>query len=80
MGVVMGKVFGILVIVVMIWVGLEFYLEGPSRAFGGVFATYLGAEPAEEGAPSLTTPQRAGASVERAHRQTDERYGRMLGE
>ena len=76
----MGKAFGILLIVVMIWVGLEFYLEGPSGAFGGAFASYLGEDAAEEGVQSLSTPQRAGTSVERAHRQNDARYERMLGE
>lgn len=36
-GVAMGKLFGILVIVVAIWVGLTVYNEGPA-AFGGIFA------------------------------------------
>ena len=75
----MSKVFGILLIVAMIWIGLELFLEGPTRAFGGAFASFLApdADPDEE---ALTTPQRAGAAVERAHRADDERRERMLQE
>ncbi len=74
----MGKAFGILLIAVMIWIGLELYLKGPDGAFGGAFSSYLGADAAEEGEQSLSTPQRAGAAVERAHRQNEARYERML--
>jgi hypothetical protein len=75
----MGKVFGVLLIVAAVWIGLELYLEGPRRAFGGAFAEYLtdGMNPAED---DLTTPQRAGASVARAHQGADERRERMLQE
>jgi hypothetical protein len=75
----MSKVFGILLIVGMIWIGLELFLEGPSHAFGGAFAEYLApdADPNEE---ALTTPQRAGAAVARAHQVEDERRERMLKE
>jgi hypothetical protein len=34
----MGKVFGILVIVVGVWVGLTVFTEGTDSAFGGLFA------------------------------------------
>jgi hypothetical protein len=34
----MGKVFGILVIVVAVWVGLTVFSEGTDSAFGGLFA------------------------------------------
>lgn len=74
----MGKAFGILLIVVMIWIGLEVYLKGPDGALGGAFSSYLGAEAAEEGEQFLSTPQRAGAAVERAHRRNEARYERML--
>ena len=44
----MGKAFGIVLIVVGLWVGLEIYTEGTQRAFGGLF-TRLGLEqPAAE--------------------------------
>ena len=77
----MGKAFGVLLIVGMVWIGLELYMEGPSRAFGGALA-FL-APPAASGGSdedSLSTPQRAGAAVARAHREADERRDRMLKE
>jgi hypothetical protein len=74
----MGKAFGILLIAAMVWVGLELYLKGPGGAFGGAFSSYLGAEAAEERVESLSTPQRAGAAVERAHRRNEARYEQML--
>jgi hypothetical protein len=33
----MGKAFGLLLIVLGIWVGMELYTVGTQRAFGGVF-------------------------------------------
>jgi hypothetical protein len=74
----MGKAFGIVLIAVMVWIGLELYLKGPDGAFGGAFSSHLGAEAASDGERSLTTPQRAGTAVERAHRQHEARYERML--
>lgn len=75
----MAKAFGVLLIVALIWIGLEFYLEGPARAFGGVFASSMGqtSDPDEE---DLSTPKRLGADVERAHRESDERRDRALAE
>jgi hypothetical protein len=74
----MGKAFGILLIAVLVWIGLELYLKGPEGALGGAFSSYLGAEAAEEREQSLSTPQRAGAALERAHRQNQARYEQML--
>ncbi len=34
----MGKVLGILAIVLGIWIGAEVYTKGMDRAFGGIFA------------------------------------------
>jgi len=77
----MGKAFGVLLIVGLVWVGLELYTEGPSHAFGGALA-FL--EPAggatSSGGPTPTLPQRARATVERANREADERRERMLKE
>jgi hypothetical protein len=33
----MGRMMGMAFFVGVLWVGLEFYTEGPNRAFGGVF-------------------------------------------
>jgi hypothetical protein len=77
----MGKVFGILLIVGLVWIGLELYTEGPSRAFGGALAFLEPAgSAASSGEPTPTLPQRAGAAVARAHREADERRERMLQE
>ena len=74
----MGKVFGVLLIVGLVWVGLELYTEGPARAFGGAFAFLAPADAPE--AESLSTPQRARAAVVRAHEQSEERRERLLRE
>ena len=44
----MGKIFGLLAIVLGIYVGMELYTEGMQNAFGGVFAK-LGLEEEPEG-------------------------------
>ena len=36
----MGRIFGILLMGLGIWVGLEIYLEGTQNAFGGAFASH----------------------------------------
>jgi hypothetical protein len=76
----MGKVLGILLIVGLIWVGLEIYTEGAERAFGGLLASPTARQaPAEEG-EHMTLPQRARADVEGALREEAERRERLLGE
>lgn len=40
----MGKVFGMVVIVVGLWVGIEVYSEGMSGAFGGFLQNFGAAE------------------------------------
>jgi hypothetical protein len=79
-GILMGKVFGILLVVVGIWLGLEVYQKGTQEAFGGALASLGGyAEEQAAGTPR-TVPQRAGADVERAHAEAQARFDRMLGE
>lgn len=78
----MGKLIGILLIVVGIWVGMTVYTEGTDRAFGGVFA-FLGgssAEPEDPTADLRSTPQRAGDAFERAYDASLDRIERGLGE
>lgn len=38
----MAKVFGILLIVLGVWVGIEVYTKGTQQAFGGAFAWFEG--------------------------------------
>jgi hypothetical protein len=74
----MGKIFGILLLVVGIWVGLEVYTEGTQNAFGGALA-FLG-ESSDEVQDRRTAPQRAGDSVRSAQHEAEERRNRLLGE
>ncbi len=76
----MGKAFGLLFIVGLLWVGLEIYTEGTQHAFGGMFASMntepLNADPGD----GVSTPKRAGIAVERAHEAANARLERQLGE
>ena len=73
----MGKIFGILLTVVGIWVGLEVYQKGADHAFGGLFAGE-----SSQSAPQdrRSIPQRAGSAVQGAHDEADARRNRLLGE
>lgn len=73
----MGKTFGIVVVAIGIWVSVEIYSEGMDGAFGGLFASSsTGAADAPRSAASV--PKRAGAEVERAHREHEARYDALL--
>ena len=74
----MGNVFKAILLVVALWVGVEFFTEGPSRAFDGSFAGFLGAESAEVAPRS--TAQRAGDAVSRTQAGAEARRERMLAE
>ena len=71
----MGKMIGILVLAIGIWVGLEVLNNGVSGAFGGAFA-------ADETtvAQPRSLPKRAGDKVQEAQAAAAERRARMLGE
>ena len=71
----MGKLVGIVLAVLGIWVGLEVYQNGVDGAFGGVHG---GGASEEE--TRATVPQRAGRAVQDAHAEADERRRRLLGE
>jgi hypothetical protein len=73
----MGKAIGLLFAVAAIWITLEIYTQGTSNAFGGRFASLLGSGDA---APRGSAPQRAGAAVERAQREHEQRYDQLLPE
>jgi hypothetical protein len=62
----MGKIFGILMIVLGVWIGLEIFTKGSDAAFGGLFATggrpqAVGEAPGE---PRRTPIQRIGDRVQ----------------
>jgi hypothetical protein len=68
----MGRIFGILMIGLGIWVGLEIYLEGTQNAFGGVFAS------SEAPRDPRSTADRAGDAVRGSLASEHERHERIL--
>ena len=77
----MSKLIGILLMVVGIWVGVEVYVNGTQGAFGGALASLDGSGGGQaEVRDHRTVPQRAGATVGRAHSEADDRRDRMLSE
>ncbi len=68
----MGKVFGILLIVLAIWVGLEVMNNGTAGAFDGAFVR-AGLVSPEEAVNDVPLGSRASGAVERAHRKTEDR-------
>jgi hypothetical protein len=74
----MGKVFGILLVVVGLWAGAEIYTKGTANAFGGIFASGDGA--AAEAAEAQPMSRRSGAKVAGAHADADARRNRLLEE
>ena len=75
----MGKIFGIAMIVLAIWVGMEVYAEGTDRAFGGLFARLGLSEPAPAGAtPSESPLDRVRSSAQRARDAQVDRIERQI--
>jgi hypothetical protein len=60
----MGKIFGILMLVIGVWIGMEIFTKGTEAAFGGLLA--MGGGPVHEvpGQPHRTPVQRIGARVQ----------------
>ena len=75
----MGKIIGLLMTVVGVWIGVEIYLNGTQNAFGGALA-FLDDADGGEVRDSRTVPQRAGDKARRAHQLADERRSRLLGD
>ncbi len=70
----MGKLFTLILILLMIWAGVEVYTKGVDGALEGIFAS-------ESERPTYdSTPERAGRAVERAFDQSEQRVNRLLGE
>ena len=74
----MGKVIAGLMLIAGLWVGVEFFTYGPSRAFDGAFASFFESTALE--ADTRSTAQRAGDSVSRSRDEAVARRERMLGE
>ena len=71
----MGRLFGLVLVVLGIWAMTEVYLHGTEGAFGGVLGS---GEQEPQDARSLGL--RAGDAVGRARAQADARTERLLGD
>ncbi len=58
----MAKVFGILMLVLLVWIGLEILTNGMDSAFGGIFAT---GDPSASSERSQSTMQSIRTRVQR---------------
>jgi hypothetical protein len=74
----MGKGVVILLGAIALWGVLEVYTEGPSRAFGGIFASSGAVEAEASVEPTLA--EHRGSKVAGAHNEADDRRNRMLGQ
>ena len=75
----MGKVFGILLIVIAIWAALEFYTDGSDHAMGGSLPGFSEVELPQGGSSFVTSaPQKARRSVQRSIDKSAKRYKNLL--
>jgi hypothetical protein len=74
----MGRIFGLLLGVIGIWVAMEVYLHGTGGAFGGAFAQIAGESATEQEGRSLGL--RAGDAVGHAYDEGEARRAKLLGE
>ena len=70
----MGKLFGIVLLVLGIWLAVEVYTEGVNGAFGGVFASGS----ADQAPVTQSTSSRAADTVRSAYEESVNRVDRQL--
>ena len=73
----MGKIYGIMLIVIGIWLGMTIYTEGLDNAFGGLF-TKLGPNPVVQDRRPPT--ERIRDRVQGATDERTERIERLAGD
>ncbi len=76
----MGKMFGLVVLVTALWVGMEVYQEGVDGAFGGAFADLSDSDGEQASRDGRSVPRRAGDKVQNALDEAAVRRARLLGE
>lgn len=78
----MAKVATAFLIVVGLWISAEVQEQGPERAFGGIFKSFVTSDGYGRDAPQAkqSTAQRAGEKVDRAQAEATARRERMLGQ
>jgi hypothetical protein len=75
----MAKLIGLLLMVGIVWVGMEVYNEGPDRAFGGAFSFLSsGKDLPDRVAERVSTPKRVGARVELLMQEGAARYEKLV--
>jgi len=77
------KIFGILAVVLGIWVAMEVFNKGVDHAFGGIFASEeiaAGNGNGNGNGQPRSVSRRSGDSVEDAHTDAARRRERLLGE
>lgn len=71
-----AKIFGMVLILVALWIGITIYTEGSERAFGGIFAGLSGSEPQDLRSPLERIEESArsarDAQLDRIERQLEE--------
>jgi hypothetical protein len=72
----MGKIFGILFMVVAIWVALEVYTQGARNAFGGALS-FLSGEDQQPTEDHEWAGEKASTAVEQAYRKQEDRYRQL---
>ncbi len=78
----MGRIIGILLVVLAVWIGMEFYTEGSERAFGGIFAGALDPisdyEVSEDGrSPTDRIGDKVREDIKRGFQRTNEKVQRV---
>lgn len=74
----MAKAFGILAIVIGVWIGLTVYLEGTDQAFGGVFAFFASEPAGADDANDGPVTSRAAGAFQRAWNSSERRVDDAL--
>ncbi len=74
----MGKVFGILLIVFALWIGLSIFTEGTDQAFGGILSRFTPAPVAGQARDTRAPLERVRERAEAAREAQLERIERQL--
>jgi hypothetical protein len=74
----MGRLFGILLVVLGLWIGLTIYTEGTDRAFGGILRKF---DPAHAPVPATRRPlERVRDKVVKARDRQESRFEGQFSE
>ncbi len=75
----MGRMFGLVLLLVSVWVGVEVYTRGLEGAFGGALASFAADDsPAHRAREKLS--DRVESAARGAHRFAEERRDRLMSD